>query len=60
MINFIIKNAIQKAALKLMRDKDLRIKLKHSIKKANELKSEGKLMNTLGKSAGRLKSKLNL
>ena len=58
MINFFIKNAIRKAAIKLAQDKSLRSKVVKVVNNANELNKKGELLKTLGKSAGRLKSKL--
>ena len=58
-INFFIKNAIRKAAIKLAKDKSLRSKVANVVNNANELNKKGELLKTLGKSAGRLKSKLN-
>ncbi len=58
MINFFIKNAIRQAAIKLAKDKSLRSKVVKVVNNANELNKKGELLKTLGKSAGRLKSKL--
>ena len=58
-INFFIKNAIRKAAIKLAKDKSLRSKVANVVNNANELNKKGELLKTLGKSAGRLKNKLN-
>mgnify|MGYP001184647829 CR=1 FL=1 len=60
MINFIIKNSLKKIAIKLATDKSLRNKVVNGVKKANSLNSEGKLLKTLGKSAGRIKRKIKL
>jgi hypothetical protein len=58
MINFIVKNAIKKIAIKIATDKDLRNKMKTGVSRAQELNSKGELMKTLGKSVGRLKNKI--
>ena len=58
MINFFIKNAIRQAAIKLAKDKSMRSKVVKVVNNANELNKKGELLKTLGKSAGRLKSKL--
>ena len=59
MINFFLKNAIKKAAIKLATDKNLRAKLKTGVENAKELNERGELIKTLGKGIGRLKKKIN-
>ena len=56
MINFFIKGAIKRAALKLATDKKFRSKTKNILKNTKELNEKGELMKSLGRSAGRLKS----
>tara|TARA_A100001388_G_C28299965_1_gene280435 strand:- start:279 stop:467 length:189 start_codon:yes stop_codon:yes gene_type:complete len=56
MINFFIKGAIKRAALKLATDKNFRSKTKNILKNTKELNEKGELMKSLGRSAGRLKS----
>ena len=58
MINILVKSAIKKLAFKLATDKDLRNKVKTGISSAQELNSQGELMKSLGKAAGRIKRKL--
>ncbi len=58
MLNIILKNAIRNLAIKLATDQNLRKKMKSRISKAQELKADGKLMNSLGKAAGRIKNKI--
>ena len=58
MINFFLKNAFKRAAVKLATDKNFRAKAKTIIKNTKELKSEGKLMKSIGIGFGRLKSKI--
>tara|TARA_Y100000389_G_scaffold58846_1_gene54820 strand:- start:126 stop:317 length:192 start_codon:yes stop_codon:yes gene_type:complete len=57
MINFFIKNALKRAAIKLATDKNLRSKLKTGVENAKELNEKGELIKTLGKGIGRLKKK---
>ena len=56
MINFFIKGAIKRAALKLATNKNFRSKTKNILKNTKELNEKGELMKSLGRSAGRLKS----
>ena len=58
MFNLFIKNAVRRVAVKLATDKTFRSKAKIIIKNTQELKEKGLLMKSLGKTAGRLKSKL--
>ena len=58
MINFFLKNAFKRAAVKFATDKNFRAKAKTIIKNTKELKSEGKLMKSIGIGFGRLKSKI--
>tara|TARA_B100001027_G_C16206153_1_gene302890 strand:+ start:771 stop:953 length:183 start_codon:yes stop_codon:yes gene_type:complete len=58
MINILVKSAIKKLAFKLATDKSLRNKVKTGISSAQELNSQGELIKTLGKVAGRIKRKL--
>ncbi|MAH88453.1 MAG: hypothetical protein CMJ06_00135 [Pelagibacterales bacterium] len=58
MFNIILKNALKNIAVKLATDKNLRNKLKNGVSKAQQLKTEGKLMKSLGKAAGRIKNKI--
>ena len=58
MINFFVKNTIKKLAIKVATDKNLRDKIQEGAHKARELNSKGELLKTLGKAAGRLKSKI--
>ena len=58
MINFLVKNIIKKAAIKLATDKKLRNKLKTGVEKAKDLNDKGELIKTFGKGMGRLKKKL--
>ncbi len=60
MINFFIKNSLKKIAIRLATDKNLRNKVVEGARKANDLNAEGKLLRTLGKSAGRIKRKIKL
>ena len=58
MFSLFIKNALRRVAVKLATDKTFRSKAKIIIKNTQELKEKGLLMKSLGKTAGRLKSKL--
>ena len=58
MINIILKNAFKNLAIKLATDKNLRNKVKTGMSRAQQLKSEGALMKSLGKAAGRIKNKI--
>tara|TARA_B100000886_G_scaffold325373_1_gene270857 strand:- start:244 stop:423 length:180 start_codon:yes stop_codon:yes gene_type:complete len=58
MFNILVKSAIRRLALKLATDKNLRRKVKTGIENAKELNSEGELIKSLGKAAGRIKRKL--
>ena len=62
MISLIIKRMAQNIALKVARDKNFRNKVKNAaysgLKSAQDLKSRGEVMKTLGEKAGRLKRKL--
>ncbi len=58
MINILVKTAIKKLAFKLATDKSLRNKVKTGISNAQELHSQGELIKSLGKTAGRIKRKL--
>ena len=58
MVNILIKAAIKKLAYKLATDKSLRDKVKTRISNAQELNSQGELIKSLGKAAGRIKRKL--
>ncbi len=60
MINILVKTAIKKFALKLATDKKLRNKVKTGIANAQDLNSQGELIKSLGKAAGRIKRKLKL
>ena len=57
MFNILVKSAIRRLALKLVTDKNLRSKVKTGIENAKELNSEGELIKSLGKAAGRIKRK---
>ena len=57
MINFFLKNAIKKAAIKLATDKKLRTKLKVGVKHAKDLNERGELIKTFGKGIGKFKKK---
>ncbi len=58
MINILVKSAIKKIAFKLATDKNLRNKVKTGISNVKELNSQGELIKSLGKAAGRIKRKL--
>ena len=58
MINILVKSAIKKLAFKLATDKSLRNKVKTGISNVKELNSQGELIKSLGKAAGRIKRKL--
>ena len=58
MINFFLKNAVKKAVVKLATDKNFRAKAKTIVNNTKELKNEGKLMRSLGRGIGRLRSKI--
>ena len=58
MINILVKSAIKKLAFKLATDKSLRDKVKTRISNAQQLNSQGELIKSLGKAAGRIKRKL--
>ena len=58
MINILVRAAIKKIAFKLATDKSLRKKVKTRISNAKELNSQGELIKSLGKAAGRIKRKL--
>ena len=58
MINILVKSAIKKIAFKLATDKSVRNKVKNGISNARELNSQGELIKSLGKAAGRIKRKL--
>ncbi len=58
MINILFKTAIKKLAFKLATDENLRNKVKTGISNAQELNSQGELIKSLGKAAGRIKRKL--
>ena len=58
MFNIILKNALKNIAVKLATDKNLRNKLKTGVSGAQQLKTEGELMRSLGKAAGRIKNKI--
>ena len=58
MINFFVRTAIKKLAFKLATDKSLRNKVKAGVSNARELNSQGELIKSLGKAAGRIKRKL--
>ena len=58
MINILVKSAIKKLAFKLATDKSLRNKVKTGISNAQKLNSQGELIKSLGKAAGRIKRKL--
>ena len=58
MINILVRSAIKKLAFKLATDKSLRNKVKTGISNAKELNSQGELIKSLGKAAGRIKRKL--
>ena len=58
MINILVRTAIKKLAFKLATDKSLRNKVKRGISNAKELNSQGELIKSLGKVAGRIKRKL--
>ena len=58
MINILVKTVVKKLAFKLLTDRSLRKKVKTSVSNAQKLKSQGELMKSLGKAAGRIKRKL--
>ena len=58
MINILLKTAIKKLAFKLATDESLRNKVKTGISNAQELNSQGELIKSLGRAAGRIKRKL--
>ena len=58
MINILFKTAIKKLVFKLATDRSLRNKVKTGISNAQELNSQGELIKSLGKAAGRIKRKL--
>ena len=58
MINILFKTAIKKLAFKLATDKSLRNKVKTGISNAQELNSQGELIKSLGRAAGRIKRKM--
>ena len=58
MINILVRTAIKKLAFKIATDKSLRNKVKTGISNAKELNSQGELIKSLGKVAGRIKRKL--
>ena len=51
-------NVIKNLAIKLATDKKLRNRLKTGMSRAQQLKTEGELMKSLGKAAGRIKNKI--
>mgnify|MGYP001382091590 CR=1 FL=1 len=53
MINILVRTAIKKLAFKIATDKSLRNKVKTGISNAKELNSQGELIKSLGKVAGR-------
>ncbi len=58
MINFFIKGVVKRAVIKLATDKNLRSKTKTILKNTKELNENGELIKSLGKSFGRLKTKI--
>ena len=54
----LVKSAVKKLVFKLATDKSLRKKVKTGISNAQELNSQGELIKSLGKAAGRIKRKL--
>ena len=58
MFNFLVKKTLKKVVMKLATDKVFRNKAKVVIKNTKELNSEGQLMRSLGRSFGRIKSKI--
>ncbi len=58
MINIFVKSVIKRLAFKLATDKNLRNKVKTGISNAQELNSQGELIKSLGKAAGRIKRKI--
>ena len=58
MVSILFKTAVKKLVLKIVTDKSLRNKLKTGITNAKELNSQGELIKSLGKAAGRIKRKL--
>tara|TARA_B100001741_G_C16358133_1_gene507367 strand:- start:253 stop:441 length:189 start_codon:yes stop_codon:yes gene_type:complete len=58
MLNFLVKKTLKKIVMKLATDEVFRNKAKVVIKNTKELNSEGQLMRSLGKSFGRMKSKI--
>ena len=58
MINFFIKGAVKRAFIKLATDKNFRSKTKTILKNTKELNENGELIKSLGKSFGRLKTKI--
>ena len=58
MFNLLVKNALKRVAVKLATDKNFRNKAKTVINNTKDLNSEGQLMRSLGRSLGRLKSKI--
>lgn len=58
MINLFIKGAVKRAAIKLATDKNFRSKTKNILKNTKDLNEKGELMKSLGKSFGRLKTKI--
>ncbi len=58
MINILFKTAFKKLAFKLATDENLRNKVKTGISNAQELNSQGELIKSLGRAAGRIKRKL--
>ena len=58
MFNFLLKKTLKKVVMKLATDEVFRNKAKVVIKNTKELNSEGQLMRSLGRSFGRIKSKI--
>lgn len=58
MFNILVRTAIKKLAFKLATDRNLRNKVRTGISNAQELNSQGELIKSLGKAAGRIKRKL--
>ena len=62
MFGFILKNALKKFVLRAAHDKNFRNKVKNTaysgFQSAKNIKSNGKIMKTLGEKVGKLKKKI--
>tara|TARA_A100001035_G_C27306422_1_gene287780 strand:+ start:266 stop:457 length:192 start_codon:yes stop_codon:yes gene_type:complete len=58
MINFLLKNAIKKVAVKFVTDQHFRNKAHKVINNTRDLKNKGQLMRSIGRGIGRIKNKI--